>query len=424
MAPYTGPLGRETRPLEISAAAVAAAPETRPALLRLVGTIALLWLVGMALRLTVLAIAPLLPMVHRDLALSETAIGTLGSLPMLLFACAAVPGALLIARFGAKATVVVGLCVTALGCALRGAAPDVLLLYGATIVMGAGIAVMHPALPPLVRDWMPDRIGFATAVYSNGLLIAELIAVALAIPLVLPLAHGSWRLSLVLWALPIVLTAALVVSFSPRAPAVEDAADHAAARVWWPDWRDPLVWRLGFLLGSVNTIYWTANTFLPDYLVSLGRAALVPDVLTALNGGQIPGSLLMLLMAGRAVRRHGTYVMIALLVLGSLAGILLGSASAIVWCAGILGCANAVALILMLALPALLGASEDVHRVSAAMFTISYSCAVVLPILAGFIWDVTGIAALAFAPIAISGLAILALAPGLGLRSAPHFLGK
>lgn len=384
-----------------------------PSVGRLLGTIALLWLAGMALRLTILAIAPVLPLIHRDLGLSETAIGTLGSLPSLLFAFAAVPGALLIARFGAQTTLVAGLVVTAVGCALRGAAPNVVLLDGATIVMGAGIAVMQPSLPPLVRDWMPDRIGFATAIYSNGLLMAELIAVALAIPVVLPLAGGRWRVSLVLWALPVLLTAVLVVACSPqpRAP-----RPQGLARRWWPDWRDPLVWRLGFLLGAVNTTYWTANTFLPDYLVGLGRGDLVPQVLAALNGGQIPGSLLMLAIAGRVVRHHATYGLMAALVLGSAIGIVLGSGSAIIWFAGVLGCANAVALILMLALPALLAPPEDAHRLSAAMFTVSYSCAVVLPILGGFAWDVTGIPALAFTPISIGALAILGIAPGLRLR--------
>ena len=52
---------------------------------------------------------------------------------------------------------------------------------------------MQPSMPPLVRAWLPDRIGFATAVYTNGLLIGEVLPVALTLPLVLPLVGGSWR---------------------------------------------------------------------------------------------------------------------------------------------------------------------------------------------------------------------------------------
>ena len=376
-------------------------------------TLILLWLAGAALRLTILVLAPLLPLIHRDLGLNETAIGTLGSLPSLLFACAAIPGALLIARVGARQTLIAGLFVTAAGCALRGAAPGILTLDFATIVMAAGIAVMQPALPPLARNWMPDRIGFATAIYSNGMVMAGLLGVALSLPVMRTFADGSWRFSLVVWAVPVAATAVLVLLFAPR----RVAADPGVQR-WWPDWRDPLVWRLGFLAGSANTIYWTANTFLPDYLVGLGRGELVSPVLTAFNGGQIPGSLFMLFCAGPLLRRKPVYVALGLVVVASIAGVLLGGDSVIVWSAGILGCANAVALVLALALPALLGAPQDVHWLSAAMFTVSFPCAVLLPILGGYAWDVTGVPALALAPIALGGAAIVALARGLPVNAA------
>jgi cyanate permease len=121
----------------------------------------------------------------------------------------------------------------------------------------------------------------------------------------------------------------------------------------------------------------------------------------------------MLALAGRVVRRRAIYAAMGALILASVFGIVFGSGVAIVWWAALLGCANAVTLVLMLALPALLGAQEDVPRMSAAMFTISYPCAVVLPILGGFAWDVTGIAALAFAPAGLGALAIIALGPGI-----------
>lgn len=376
---------------------------------RLLRLLALLWLAGMGLRLTILAAAPVLPLIHRDLDLSEAAIGTLGTLPSLLFAFGSVPGAMLIARFGPQATVIAGLVLTAIGSAARGAAPGILALDAATILMGAGISIMQPAMPPLVRLWLPDRIGFATAVYTNGLLVSEIIAVALTTPVVLPLVGGSWRLSLVFWAAPVLVTALLIAAFAPRA-----GGAGAAVLSWWPDWRDPLVWRCGFMLGGVNTIYWGANTFLPDYLHALGRPELVADALSALNGAQLPASLLMLPLASRMVRRHASYAATGLLLAASALGIVL-LPGAVVWWAGLLGFAGAIALILMLALPPLLSAPQDVHRMSAAMFTISYPCAVGLPVLGGYAWDATGIAALAFAPVVLGGIAILALSPGLAL---------
>jgi MFS transporter, CP family, cyanate transporter len=371
----------------------------------------LLWLAGAALRVTVLAVPPVLPLIHADLRMSETAVGTLGSLPSLLFAFAAVPGSLLIARLGALPTLIAGLLLTAIAGAARGAASGVPLLYVTTLLMSVGIAIMQPALPPLVRTWVPERIGFATAVYTNGLLVGETLAVALTIPLVLPLVAGSWRWSLVVWALPVLATGLLVMAFAPR----RDGALAADGRRWWPDWRDPLVWRLSFMLGGVNTIYFGTNTFLPDYLTSLGRPDLIASALTALNFCQLPASLLMLWAAQKLARRRWPFIALGTLVLASVLGILAAPDGAIVW-SGIIGFANAAMLVLMLALPPLLSAPDDVHRMSAAMFTISYPCAVIIPILAGIAWDATALPEVSFVAVGLCALAIVALAATIDLR--------
>lgn len=62
--------------------------------------VVLLWLCGTGLRLTILAVPPLLPLIRAELHLSATAVGVLISLPVALFSLAALPGSLLIARLG------------------------------------------------------------------------------------------------------------------------------------------------------------------------------------------------------------------------------------------------------------------------------------------------------------------------------------
>ena len=369
----------------------------------------LLWLSGACLRLTVLAIPPVVPLLHADLHLSETAIGWLSSLPPMLFAIAAVPGALAIARFGLVRALLAGLLLTAAGSAARGVVGDPISLYVFTIVMSAGIAVMQPALPPLVRAWFPQRIGFATAVYSNGLLVGETLAVALAIPVVLPLVNGSWRMSFAVWSVPVLLTAVLVALYAPRGAAVP-TIDLAPSK-WWPNWRDPLIWRLGLMFGSVNATYFVSNAFLPDYVIAAGHAELVGPALTALNFGQLPASVLMLPLAGRLIAEPRAYVATGLLALVCVVGMMMTNGIGIVIWAGLLGFIGAVTMVLALALPSVLSAPDDVHRTSAGMFTVSYSCAMVLSVLGGWLWDVTHQPIAGFAPIALCGLVIAALAP-------------
>jgi len=103
---------------------------------RVLLSLILLWLAGAGLRLTVLAVPPVLPFIHDDLHLSETQVGILTGLPSLLFALAAVPGSLLIARLGPVTALAIGLLLDGVASGLRGAAPNALWLYAATIAMG------------------------------------------------------------------------------------------------------------------------------------------------------------------------------------------------------------------------------------------------------------------------------------------------
>jgi len=381
----------------------------------------LLWLAGAGLRLTVLAVPPVLPAIHADLNLSETQVGLLTGLPSLLFALAAVPGSLLIARLGPVTALAIGLFFDGVGSGLRGAAPDAIWLYAATIMMGAGIAIGQPAMPPVVRAWLPDRIGFATAVYTNGFLIGATAAAALSLPLVLPLVGGSWRLGFAAWAVPVVVTAFLVPLLAPRNP--EPSPTAVTIPRWWPDWRSPLLWRLGLLFGSNNSTYFTTNAFLADYLHAQGASDLIGPALTALNVGQIPISFALIAAAGRLQNRLWPYVVSGVGVLAGLGVIVFGNGGVIVAGAAVIGLSLTLTFVLILALPPVLSAPGDVHRLAAGMFTISYSTAVLVPALSGALWDLTGMPGVAFAPIAVCALLIAVLAPGLPAGSGGRHQG-
>ena len=380
---------------------------------RVLLSLTLLWLAGAGLRLTVLAVPPVLPFIHDDLHLSETQVGILVGLPSLLFALAAVPGSLLIARLGPVTALALGLLLDGVASGLRGAAPNALWLYAATIAMGAGIAIAQPAMPPIVRAWLPDRIGFATAVYTNGFLMGATAAAALSLPLVLPLVGGSWRLGFAAWAVPVVATAVLVPLLAPAAK--RPGAYAVTIPRWWPDWRSPLLWRLGILFGSNNSTYFATNAFLSDYLNAHGTADLIGPALTALNVGQIPVSFALIAAAGRLQNRLWPYIVSGLGVLAGLAVIVFGSGVAIIIGAALVGSSLTLTFVLILALPPVLSAPGDVHRLAAGMFTISYSTAVLVPAASGLLWDLTGVPGAAFAPMAVCGLLIAVLAPGLAM---------
>jgi len=375
-------------------------PGTRPGWPRL----GLLWLLGIDLRLTILAVPPVLPLIHRDLHLDEKTVAMLTGLPVLLFGIAAIPGSLLIARVGARRAAVAGVLLVSVGSALRGLGPSVPMLFAMTAVMGAGVAVMQPALPTLVGLWFPARAPLATAMYANGLLIGEMIPASLTIPLVLPLLGGSWAASFVVWSVPVLLTAFLVLGFTPHA---ERRLRHLRVR-WWPDWRDIRTWQLGFMLGGVAATYFGCNAFLPDYLHAIGRPHLVNAGLTALNAGQLPASFYIMWRGKRLVGRRLPFVAMSLVSLLCLCGLLVPSAPVIVAAAGMVGFSAAFMLILALASPPVLALPEDVHRMAAGMLALGYTITFIVPYIGGAVWDATRLTEAALLP-GVAGALIVGL---------------
>ena len=341
------------------------------------------------MRVTVLAVPPMIPLIHHDLRMTETQVGLLIGLPLVAWAIAAIPGSLLIARVGPTPTLIAGLGVTGLAAAGRAAATDLWLLYLMTTVMGVGIAIVQPAVPTLVREWLPRRIGLGAAVASNGILVGVALGPVLTIPLVLPLVGNSWRWGFVLWALPVLLTALLFFIFAPPIAARPGGANENASR-WWPDWKNPLIWLLGLTFGSNNAIFFGANAFLPDYLTSIGRAELTGAVLGWMNGCELIASTLLLVTADYVQRRAWPYLVFGGLTFAALLGIVGAGGVWVVPAAALLGFSLAVTFVLTLALPPALSPPGEVHRVSAGMFTLSYSMALLTPIVCGALWDLTG----------------------------------
>jgi len=378
----------------------------------------LLWLVGNALRMSILAVPPVIPMLRSEFRLSGTEIGILTGLPIVLFGAAALVGSRLVSVMGVVRAVVAGLLLTAIGSALRSGTHDVIELFAATAVMSAGVAITQPATPALVGRWLPQHIALGTAVYTNGLLVGEILPVGL-FSLLFSVLGQSWRATFVLWALPIVVIAALVLAFAPR----EAGTPAAVTGGWWPRWRLRDIVRLGLVFGSTNALYFASNAFLPGQLTEISRPDLVSPALTALNLGQLPASLLLIVFARRFERKGWPFLLAGVLALASIAVIVSAtgaSGASVVASAAVLGFSAGGAFALGLTLPPLLSNPGEVARVSAAMFTVSYSSALVVSILSGAAWDLAGSADFAFLPIAISALPLLVLVPTIDFERRPQ----
>lgn len=367
-----------------------------------------LWLAGNDLRLTVLAVPPVLPIIHADLQLDEKGVAALSGLPILLLGIAAVPGSLLIARFGARNALIGGLTLIALSSALRGVGPSTPMLFGMTALMGAGISVCQPTMPSLVRQWFhsPAAIARATGFWSNGLLIGELLGAALTLPLILPWL-GSWEAAFAFWAVPVLITAGLVALCTPGEA---ESADRQRGP-GMPDWADGRMWRMGIFQSAASMVYFGANTFIPDYLHATNQADLVGLALASLNGMQVPASAVIGFVPLRVLARRATTYLVGIAVLIALLTVLWLPGVPLVLAAGVFGFCAAYVLVLSFALPALVAARDEVARLSAGTFAISYTTAFIVTLISGAIWDASHVEASAFLPALMGAAIILSLGP-------------
>jgi MFS transporter, CP family, cyanate transporter len=225
----------------------------------------------------------------------------------------------------------------------------------------------------------------------------------------LPFVGGSWRVALAVWSIPVVAVAALL-AFAPRSQAGSDGKPTMPAR-WWPDWKQSLLWRVAFVFASVTSTYFGANAFIPGYLTGAGRPDLISATLTALNIGQLPVSVLLLVIARRLTGRAWPLMLAGVVAITCVIGIVTSASYWTVAWAAVLGGTLAAALTMALSLPALLSTPADVARLSAGVFTVAYTVAVLISILGGAAWDLTGYPAFAFLPIVLGALPLILVTP-------------
>lgn len=395
-------------------------------------TLILCWLVAVNLRTVVLGVSPVLPNIQHDLGISNTALGLLTALPVLCMGFLAWPSAAVIARVGGRVGVALGLALLTLGAVLRSVPGNTLSVFAFTLILSIGVTLGQTTLPILVRQWFPARIGLASAVYTNGLVIGETVAVAVTGPVLLRLfGRDAWPATFIAWSVPVAGALLLWLLLAPPAPPLGFAANVARPQTPTPAppaappaqrarataaraHRPARAWHLGVLLGSGSLVYFGMNAWIPPYDQALGRSAATAGVLATLNAAQLPVSLALMALAQRLVGRRWPFIAAGVVVLAGLAGWLWAPpASGAVW-AALLGAASAFVFMLATALPPLLAEPEAVAHLTGMTLSIGYSVAFFGPLLGGSLWDAWHAQpAIVFLPVGVAGIILVALGAAL-----------
>lgn len=375
----------------------------------------LLWCLGLYLRLTVLIVPPLIPRLEAVLGFSAGEVALATAVPALLVGLCALIGGWLVSRLGVIPTVAAGLGVMAVGSALRSIPISFEFFLLVTMLMGAGLALMQIGMPVLARSWLPAQVGRASAVYTNGLLTGELLGAGLTGPLVSYWLQEHWLLSFSLWVLPVpLLIIALLAARGGGETARAQPQSRAVAKV---NWRDPLLWRVAVLMGCAGALYYSGNIFLAPILTESDRLDMLDASLGALNGFQLFASAFLVIYADRLLGRRGPLWIVIGLGLAMVPALLWLPGQGVFWAAGGLGIAVASLFTFSLALPAWLVPMQQIAPLAAGVVLVGNVLSFAVPVLGGWLKDLTGVTAVAFVPTVLLSLLALACAGPMQRRS-------
>ena len=172
--------------------------------------LALLWLLYAAFGLISRSISPLVTPILKDLSMSYGQMGLiLGSWQMTYIAVAIVAGAI-IDKWGVRRSLFVGVVVIGLSAALRYFPSGFGTLLPVVALFGVGGPMISIGAPKTISIWFRGKSrGTAVGIYTMGVWVGGLVALAATNSLIMPLTGYSWRLTFVCYGLLTLLVAAL-----------------------------------------------------------------------------------------------------------------------------------------------------------------------------------------------------------------------
>lgn len=276
---------------------------------------------AMNLRAPITAVGPVVAAIRDSLGISNAAIGTLTTIPLLAFAILSPFAPRLARRFGMEMVLFVVLIVLSIGLVLRpvGGFPT---LYFGTILMGAGIAIANVLMPAFIKMKFANNLGMMTGVYSVSMNLTGALAAGLSIPIATSSSFG-WKGSIGIWA--ILAIAALVIwipQIRHRKKEVLPGKNDIKGKSLW---RSKLAWKITIFMGLQSLLFYSLVAWLPVILQSRGMdSSQAGWMLSGIQFAQLPFTFIVPIIAGRMKNQVPLVWITFVLMIAGLSGILFG----------------------------------------------------------------------------------------------------
>lgn len=341
------------------------------------------------------SIPPMEALLSKDLLISHFQTGLLFTAPIVMIALSAIPAGIIADRVGIKKVIGIGAIIALVGVLLRGVAsgyPDALAF---SLIFGLGMGLTFSNLPKLARSCsMPDQTLLVMGILNAfGVLGGVGIGLAITVPLLYPLTN-SFHGVFYFWSIPLLVATILwwTLVREPPCPHGEDVTENTSYAEIKETMKNKVLWLLAFLLFLHNFFFYTWSGWVPTYLLgkglSLGYAGLMTSAMLWVG---VPTVILVpMLFRGADIPRK-LFVWVPSVVFAFLAAVILYAGQFSLWFVMIIaGVVNILRFNTLLTLPVEIMPKEHAGTASGVVVSIGYMGAVVGPIVAGQILDISG----------------------------------
>ena len=341
------------------------------------------------------SIPPMEALISRDLLFSHFQTGLLFSAPIVMIALSAIPAGVLADRVGIKKVIGIGAIIALIGASLRGITtgyPDLLIF---SLIFGLGMGLTFAILPKLARSCsQPDQTILVMGILTGfGVLGGVGIGLAITVPLLYPLTN-SYHGVFIFWSILLLIITILwwVMVKEPPCPHAEVEPEKISFSEIKQTLKNRVLWLLAFILFLHNFFFYTWAGWVPTYLlekgISLSSAGLMASVMLWVG---VPTVILVpIIFSGYDIPRK-LFIWLPSVIYAFLAGAILYANQFSLWFLMIIaGIINILRFNTLLTLPVEIMPREHAGTASGVVVSVGYMGAVVGPIIAGEILDVSG----------------------------------
>lgn len=338
--------------------------------------------IAFLLHLLNVCIAPMVNDIMSEMNLTHAEFGLIFSVAVLSLMLFRIPWGLLGDRIGYRNAFRIALPWVAVFAVIRALAPDYVTFLVSHFLLGVGLAVVMPCLPLIVKEWTPERPGFATGLYISGFAAGNATALGLT-PYLLDLL--SWRNILLVYS-----GLAIILAFLWWALARSTL--RPTSRLQFKSFlkilKDRYVWVLLLLMMASFGSYDTMAVWLPKILDVKGLA---PTLAVLLPLGFFLAGPTVGLISDRFQNTRAFVALLGIIAAAAIVGINYAPFSLLLPCIFVAGFATMGVLTIILSVPT---HHQRLAPVAASVVGLISSLgnltSLVMPAVFGYLIDVTG----------------------------------